>query len=130
MCCKCSNSSAQQNSQLHHRSIGGPEAVLDVFKDSKYPHTTCSALSLSWRREDNVLSHPPTLTTFLPLLVCEMPFAAHNPKKASLRVCVCACAWKKKMGHRMITTMNISSKDKNTHSCRLNIITVSQAAAP
>lgn len=50
------------NSQLRQRGRGGPEAVLDIVKDSKYPHTTCSALSLSWRREDNVLSYPPTLT--------------------------------------------------------------------
>lgn len=63
MCCKYSNSSAQRNSQLHQRNRSGPEAALDVVKDSKYPHTTCSALSLSWKREDNVLSHPPTLTT-------------------------------------------------------------------
>lgn len=29
-----------------------------------------------------------------------------------------------KMGHETITTMNITSEDKNTHSCHLNIITV------
>lgn len=48
-------------SRLHQRRRGGPEAVLDAVKDCEYPHTTCSALSLSWKREDNVLSHPPTL---------------------------------------------------------------------
>lgn len=65
----------------------GPEAVLDAVKDSAHPHTTCSALSLCCKREDNVLSHPPTRTTlYLSLFVkCLLQ---HNSKRASLLVCV------------------------------------------
>lgn len=52
-----------QNAQLHQRRRGSPGAKWDIVREGKYPHTTCSALSLSWRGKDNVLFHPPTLNT-------------------------------------------------------------------
>lgn len=97
-------SSAQHNSQLHERSRSGPEAVLDVVKDSKYPRATCSTLSLSWKREDNVLSHPPTLTT---LYLCLFVKCLSQRTIQADQLCMCVWWWR-----GVITTMNITSKDK------------------
>lgn len=74
-----------------------PEAALDAVKDSAHPHTTCSVVSPRWKREDNVLSHPPTLTTlYLCLFVsCSTPFRKKNEKKSGggASVAVCAEKW-------------------------------------
>lgn len=60
-----------------------PEAALDAVKDSAHPHTTCSFVSPRWKREDNVLSHPPTLTTlYLCLFVsCSTQFTKKRKKR-------------------------------------------------